>query len=267
MATLVFLHAHPDDEASSTSGSMALAHERGDRVVWVCATDGDQGTRPEELADDQRVHQLRFAEAGASAQVLGVDRLEWLGYADSGMHGWESNQNPEAFMNADVDQAAAKLVQILDQEDADVLVGYDWHGNYGHPDHIMVHRVAARAAELAARRPRFLQVTMNRDEQRRMFAAAREAGLDVDFDPDSSGDDGNPVGTPEGEIHWKLDVSTMLERKRAALGCHGSQSDVQMLLSFPPEAFAVAFGHEYYIEDGLDQPMTQGWPFGPEAQA
>lgn len=86
--------------------------------------------------------------------------------------------------------------------------------------------------------------------------------MEMDFDPDHSGDDGNPVGSPEGDINWKVDVSELVGLKRDALGCHSSQSDVQMLLSIPEPAFAVAFGSEYYIEDGLEQPMTQAWPFG-----
>ena len=66
------------------------------------------------------------------------------------MTGWEQNADPSSFMQADVDEAAGRLAEVLREEQADVLTTYDWHGNYGHPDHIKVHHVGHRAAELAA---------------------------------------------------------------------------------------------------------------------
>jgi hypothetical protein len=115
-----------------------------------------------------------------SARVLGVSRVAWLGYADSGMTGWPQNSAPNALMNADLDEAARALADLLDAEDAGVVTGYDWHGGYGHPDHVMVHRIVRRAVELAVRRPRLLEVTMNRDAMRAMFLAARAAGMDTE---------------------------------------------------------------------------------------
>lgn len=260
MATIVFLHAHPDDEASQTSGSMALAVRRGDRVVCVYATNGDHGTAAEDLGE-MSVTDYRRREAEAAARVVGTARVAWLGYADSGMNGWPQNDAPGAFMRADVDHAALKLAEILDAEDADYLVGYDWHGNYGHPDHVMVHHVAKRAAELAARRPRYLEETMNRDEALRQFKAAQEAGMEG-FDPEGGTDDGNPVGTPEAELTWRVDVSSVIDLKRAALACHASQTeDAGMMLAMPEEIFAIAFGFEYYIDPLLGGPMRDGWPF------
>ena len=130
MSTLVFFHAHPDDEASQTAGSMVLAAERGHRVVVVFATGGEHGTVPEDLAPGETVAQRRRAEAQASARVLGIARVAWLGYHDSGMTGWPQNTDPLRFVQASLDQAGGRLAGILDEEDADVLVTYDWHGNY-----------------------------------------------------------------------------------------------------------------------------------------
>ncbi len=260
MTTIVFLHAHPDDEASQTSGSMARAVAHGARVVCVYATNGDHGMAADDLGD-ATVTEYRRREAEASARVVGTSRVAWLGYADSGMSGWDENEAPNAFMQADVDHAALKLVRILDEENADYLVGYDWHGNYGHPDHVMVHRVAKRAAELARRRPKYLEETMNRDAARRQFEAARAAGMEG-FDPEGGTDDGNPVGTPEAEITWRVDVRDLVETKRAALACHASQAaDAGMMLAMPPEIFAQTFGYEYYIDPEVGGPMRDGWPF------
>ena len=83
--TIVFLHAHPDDESTQTSGSMARASAEGDRVVVVYATNGDHGDAPEDLAEGETVVARRRAEAEASARATGTQRVVWLGYADSGM--------------------------------------------------------------------------------------------------------------------------------------------------------------------------------------
>ncbi len=76
-------------------------------------------------------------------------------------------------------------------------------------------------------------------------------------------DDGNLLGEPESAIHWRVDVSPWIERRRASLQAHLSQTtDVGMMLSMPPEYFAVFFGHEHYIEPGRPPGMVEGWPFG-----
>ncbi|HSP60978.1 MAG TPA: PIG-L family deacetylase [Ornithinimicrobium sp.] len=264
MTTIVFLHAHPDDEASQTAGTMRTAADAGHRVVCVYATDGDHGTVPADLAEGETVVARRRAEARASAEVLGTARVDWLGYADSGMTGWEQNAGERAFHAADTEEAARRLVSILDDEDADVLVGYDWHGGYGHPDHVKVHHVVHRAADLAARRPRLLEATMNRDHMRRLYVAAKEAGLagdeGQDWDPDLPADDGNPIGSPEADLHWHVDVRPVMAAKRAALAAHASQEDVGWMLGMPQEQFAMVFGDEWYIEEGRPAGVVDGHP-------
>ena len=262
MATIVFLHAHPDDEASGTSGSMTRLSREGHRVVVVYGTGGEHGTPPEVLPEGMTLAEHRRGEAEASAAVTGAERIVWLGYHDSGMHGWEQNSLEHSFHAADLDEAAGRLVEVLDEEDADVLVAYDWHGGYGHPDHVKVHRVAHRAADLAAQRPRLLESTMNRDAMRAGRESALAAGLEEGFDPDAPMDDGQPMGTPEAEIHWRVDVSPDIASKRAALAAHASQtSDVGMMLQLPPEMFLAWFGAEHFIEPGREPGMVDGWPF------
>ena len=162
----------------------------------VFATNGDHGELALDLADGETVADRRRREAQTSAAVLGVARVEWLGYADSGMTGWEQNHHPAAFLQADLDEAAARLAAILDQEAADIVVGYDWHGGYGHPDHVKVHHLVHRAAGLSGARARVLESTFNRDALRRMYDAAVAVGQTVDWNPDAPMDDGNPLGTP-----------------------------------------------------------------------
>jgi LmbE family N-acetylglucosaminyl deacetylase len=262
VSTIVYCHAHPDDEASQTSGAMARAAAEGHRVVVVFATNGDHGEVAGDAVEGESVADYRRRAAEASAAAIGLARISWLGYADSGMTGWHQNDAEDSFHRADLADAARRLADVLDEEDADVLVGYDWHGGYGHPDHVKVHHLVHRAVPLARRTPRLLESTMNRTEMTRMFAEARTAGLELDWDPDDPMDDGNPLGTTEDQITWDVDVSAYLDHKRAALEAHRSQaSDIEQFLTMPVEVFARFFGREYYIEPGVEAPMRRGWPF------
>lgn len=262
MATLIYLHAHPDDECILTGGSIARAADEGHRVVLVTATNGDHGEVPEDLRPGETLVDRRRHETEQSAAKLGIARIVWLGYEDSGMTGWEQNQRVGAFCNASLDEAAHKLAAVIDEEHADILVTYDWHGGYGHPDHIMVHKVGHRAHEL---RPNvaLYEATMNRDRMRRLVEAAREAGMsteDIDFDPDAPADDGNPMGSLESEINISVDVSQWATRKRDAVACHASQvSTSGFFLSMDENMFALAFGNECYIIPGDNSPMREGW--------
>ena len=270
MSTLVFFHAHPDDECMSTGGSMARATAEGHRVVLVIATNGEHGESPEDLASGETLVQRRHSETLRSAEILGVQRIVWLGYRDSGMTGWEQNSHEESFMSAPTEDAAEKLAAILRDEAADVLVTYDWHGNYGHPDHIKVHHVGHAAAKLAGT-PAVFETTLNRDAMVRMMAAAREAGgptvpsgdpdaPDAEFDPNGPMDDGNPIGMSEAELTHEVDVLPWVHLKRAAITCHASQvTDTGFFLQLPDEAFAQMFGTEWYIKAGVTPGMRPGW--------
>lgn len=263
MATIVFFHAHPDDESSSTAGTMAMAARRGHRVVLVTATGGECGEAPDDLRPGESVAERRAAELRRAASVIGVHRVVGLGYRDSGMTGWPQNHLSGSFLDADLDRAGRSLADVLDEEDADALVGYDWHGNYGHPDHIKVHQVGWRAVELAARPPRVLEVTMNRDHLNRVIdAVTPEVGPMHLPDARVPGDDGNPLGTPEDEVRWAVDVQDLLDVKRTALACHASQrTDIEGFTSLPPEIFRQTFGWEFFREPGLEGALTVGWPF------
>lgn len=264
MGTLVCFHAHPDDESISTGGSLARASAEGHRVVVVIATNGDYGEVPDDLAQGETLVDRRRAETARSATALGVHRVEWLGYKDSGMTGWEQNHDPSSFWQAPVDEAAERLAEILRQESADVVTVYDWHGNYGHPDHIKVHTVGHLAAELAGTEKVF-EATMNRDHIARMVEAAREAGTSIggeDFDPNGPADDGNPMGMTEAEITHAVDVTAHLAAKRESLRSHRSQiTDTSFFLEMPDEAFAHAFGTEWFIEKGAAPGLRVGWLF------
>ena len=262
MATAVFFHAHPDDEALSTGGTMLLASEAGHRVVLVCATDGSRGETPglerSEAPTGEDLAAIRAAELRKAADLLGVHRLVMLGYGDSGMRGDPANEDPDSFWQADLEEAAGRLAAILTQEQADLITCYDANGTYGHPDHVMVHRVGVRAAELAGVGLVY-EATLHRDHfrasMRELMRMAAEAGLDPSAEQDQAEfeaelDEGT-IGVDGSLITHHIDVRATLDRKRAALRAHASQipSD-SFMVSLPDEAFDLAFGTEWFIRRG-----------------
>lgn len=284
MATAVFFHAHPDDEAIATGGTMLLLARAGHRVVLVCATDGARGrpAGPQGLGGDpsdegaRRVDDLdgggagrgddldgdgaglaavREAELRASARILGAHRVEMLGYADSGMDEDPSNDDPECFWQADVSEAAARLAAVLAEEGADLLTCYDEGGTYGHPDHVQVHRVGVRAAELAGVGLVY-ESTVDRDHFAaaipRVRAMVADLGLDDGMDDDEQSEiqaeiDAGRLGVDSASVTHRVDVSSAAAEKREAMAAHASQIPADsFFLRLPPDAFALAFGVEWY---------------------
>jgi LmbE family N-acetylglucosaminyl deacetylase len=246
MATVVFFHAHPDDEAMLTAGTMAALAGVGHRVVLVTATKGEHGEIVQDVLDEgEQLADRRVRELAAAAAVLNVARVEYLGYVDSGMMGTVTNEAADAFWQADVDLAAERLAGILKEEQAGVLVVYDDHGSYGHPDHIQVHRVGVRAAEFAAT-PVVYEAVMDRDRMNAQIEIAREAG-GPDL-PDPAEEPPEEFGVPAHLITTRVDVMSWTGIKRQAMACHRSQiRDDSFLFTLPDKWFGMTFGTEEYI--------------------
>jgi LmbE family N-acetylglucosaminyl deacetylase len=251
MATAVFFHAHPDDEAIQTGGTMATLAAEGHRVVLVTATRGELGEVPEGLLEPgETLAERRAVELAAACAVLGVARHEYLGYGDSGMAGEPSNDEPGCFWQADVDEAAARLVGILDEERADVFATYDENGGYGHPDHIQVHRVGLRAAERAGTE-RVFMATMNRDYLVSLADRSDDLAVPMAEEQRSMLD---TLGVQAERITTAVDVRGVLGQKRRAMQVHASQiSDTSFFLMMPPEAFEAVWGTEWYIRLGAPE--------------
>lgn len=247
MATIVSLHAHPDDEALLTGGWLAQRAAAGDRVVLVFATEGGAGlarAHPSStvLAD------VRHREAVASAAALGVARVEWLGYADSGMAARPST-SAARFVDVSIEEAARAVAAVLDREAADILTGYDARGGYGHPDHVQVHRVARRAQALATSRPLLLEATRDRTWLVRLMRLLRPVsrllpGLTIP---------GNEVFSCREAITTVVDVRPQLRAKRAALAAHASQATggirtIRILLALPGPVARWVLGTESFTE-------------------
>jgi LmbE family N-acetylglucosaminyl deacetylase len=260
--TLVAFHAHPDDEALLTSGTMARAAAEGHRVVVVVATDGELGLASSEFAGDGRLGERRMAELHESARALGVSRVEHLGYADSGMDG-EIFPDPPGqvrFVRAPVEQAASRLAEILREESADVLLSYDRNGGYGHRDHVRVHEVGARAAQLAGT-PRVLEATVPRDTlARAVDLAARIHPFPPEFDREAF----TRAFSAREEITHRVNVRRYAAAKQASMRAHASQSSADggadrtlaAFLRIPRPLYDLVFGREWFIDP--DRPRTAG---------
>jgi LmbE family N-acetylglucosaminyl deacetylase len=262
---LVCFHAHPDDEAMLTAGTMAKAAARGARVVLVVATRGECGPTADEQVDaddtaDDTADDLgavRLSELERSAAALGVARVEVLGYGDSGSSPTSPSKpgGPRPFVAVPVEDAAAQLAAILQDEGADVLTTYDPLGGYGHPDHVRVHEVGFEAARLAET-PVVLEATISRDLLALALTVVPQLGLELPAEfvpPDLS-----TVYAAGSEITHTIDVRQHLEAKRASMQAHVSQTTggttvrtLAVFLSLPDDLFAAAFGTEWFIDRAL----------------
>lgn len=252
-STCVFFHAHPDDEALYTSGTMARLAAEGNRVVLVVATAGDRGLAAAS-SYGKNLGTTRLDELQESAHALGVSRVEYLGYADSGWGDAEPVEGRTAFSKAPVEEAAERLATILDEEQADLLTSYDPNGGYGHVDHVQVNRVGSRAAELAGT-PRVLEATINRDLLAKALRIAHRLHL-VPSEFDMSSVERSYVSGVE--ITHRVDVRRYARAKRASLRSHATQATggdtirtVGALLRLPFPLFRLVLGTEWFVQRGV----------------
>jgi LmbE family N-acetylglucosaminyl deacetylase len=244
-STIVSFHAHPDDEAILVGGTLALAADAGHRVVLLFATRGDLGEVADGvLAPDELLGERREQEARDAGRVLGAARVEFLPYHDSGMAGEATNDAPDAFAAADIEAAAALVADLLREEQADVLTVYDERGGYGHPDHIQVHVVGRRAAVLAGT-PRVYAATVSKEHY---LGLAEQMNDQLPADLERPDPEELDLGVPEAVITTTVDVTDVLDRKRAAMAAHPSQiAEESFFLALPSELFAAAFGTEWFV--------------------
>jgi len=249
--TLMAVHAHPDDEATGTGGVLAKAAAEGIRTVLVTCTDGRCGDAPDGAKPGEPGHDplavaaFRRTELDASCAVLGVDHLELLDYADSGMVGWATNDAPGSFWSTPVEQGAARLAELIEHYRPDVVVTYDANGFYGHPDHIQAHRITMAAVAATGTAAKVYWTTVPRSGMAEFGRLAREQGLIPADAPELA--EMPDFGVPDDEITTWVDVGEYAERKRAAMAAHASQSDSAIFLQLPPEVFSTVMGTETFL--------------------
>lgn len=278
--SVLFVHAHPDDESINNGATMAKYAAEGARVTLVTCTLGELGEVliPElaYLAADRedRLGPHRITELAAAMRELGVTDYRFLGgpgrFRDSGMMGTEPNDRPDCFWRADVDQAAAMLVAIIREVRPQVLVTYNEFGGYGHPDHIQAHRVAMRAAELAAdpgfgsgeahEIPKIYWNTLPRSVVQAGLDALRDSGESTGFTAVGSVDD-LPFVAEDDTVTTVVNAEQYADRKAAAMRAHATQIAVDgPFFALSNMLGQQVMGVEHYQlvhgEPGPDKPET-----------
>lgn len=257
---LLAFHAHPDDEVTSTGGSLAKYAAAGEQVVVVTATDGAEGEihnyeNPEELKPN--LVELRAEEINDALAILGVEHHEFLGYRDSGMMGTEPNANTDCFWQADFMEATGRLIQLIRAYRPEVLVVYDPFGGYGHPDHIQVHRIGVAAYFSAGDGGRFpiedhgelwqpqkLYWSAWPRSRIKMFADRRLEAGEVD---EKEYQRMLLSGTPDEQLTCVIDVVPHLDQKFDAWRAHRTQiPEDWWMFQVPIDERPAVFGRETF---------------------
>ena len=250
--TLMAVHAHPDDEASSTGGVLAKYSDEGVRTIVVTCTNGEFGDGPrglkpgEEGHDTADVAQTRLAELREAAKHLGVTELELLGYHDSGMPEWEYRNSPDAFCNVPLENVIDRIAALIEKYRPQVVITYDPDGAYQHPDHVHAARAGIGAVEKTGIPAKLYLSAMRSSEWRKIFEALRAAGEDVP-EWEMSEEERRQIEESEARITTEIDIRPVLDRKRDALMAHASQITDSWFSKIPPDVVQSAFGREWFI--------------------
>lgn len=232
--TVLFVHAHPDDESSSTGATIAALVEAGARVELITMTRGEMGevidpqlkhleaSHPSNKDGGQALGQCRSEELEKALEILGVHRHFYLGqgpsaiedapqiYRDSGMAWGEDGRpvpNPAAPADCltaqDLELQVQAMVAAIQEIRPDIIVSYDADGGYGHPDHKRTYEVVSSAVHSLAGTP---------------YAPTALWGLEGDYNPHDT--------RPQAVIMGKL------EPKREAMRAHATQISITGPSSF-----------------------------------
>jgi LmbE family N-acetylglucosaminyl deacetylase len=250
--TVMAVHAHPDDESSSTGGMLARYADEGLRTVVVTCTNGEYGDAPGGIKpgtdghDPEAVARIRRGELERACALLGVYRVELLGYHDSGMAEWEFRDNPDAFCNVPIDEAADLLVRLFEKYRPDVVVTYAKDAGYDHPDHVHATRVTMAALERSEIPKKAYWSVIRASSFARFRDFLVERGIELDF-PEPNPEIVQQMRELEERVTTTVDVSGVVDRKRAALRLHASQIEESFFAELPSEMFRTIFAEEDYI--------------------
>ena len=253
--TLMAVHAHPDDESSSTGGILSRYSAEGVRTVVVTCTNGEWGDAPggikpgEPGHDPELVAKLRRAELEEACEILGVSHLEMLGYRDSGMTDWSYKEDERAFCNADLDAAGAKVAALIDRYRPQVVVTYDDNGGYGHPDHIQAHRVTMAALAADPSPAKLYLTARRRADFERLRELLQSQGIELPPRPPMDPAREAEMIQREARISTTIELGAHAERKRAALRTHASQLHNIRWLQIDNEKVPGIFANESFIRE------------------
>ncbi|MDV7245734.1 MULTISPECIES: N-acetyl-1-D-myo-inositol-2-amino-2-deoxy-alpha-D-glucopyranoside deacetylase [Rhodococcus] len=284
---LLFIHAHPDDETITTGGTIAHYAAEGVEVHVLTCTLGEEG---EVIGDEwaglvagaaDQLGGYRIGELRSALSILGAGRPRFLleagHFRDSGMAGTPSAAHPRAFVNADKETAIAALVAVIRELRPHVVVTYDEHGGYGHPDHIQAHRLTEAAVE-ASGTTTFPDAGEPWPVAKLYWtvteASALESGICRIGDLPEGWrlpEPGELPSVPDSQVTTVIDVQAVLDAKQAALAAHATQVTVapggaEFALSnavaqpiLPEEHFVLARGRSGEVDDrGRERDLFAG---------
>jgi len=263
--TLMAVHAHPDDESSSTGGVLAKYAYEGIRTVVVTCTNGELGDAPggikpgEPGHDEAAVAAIRLAELEKACEILGVDVLERLGYHDSGMPEWDDKDRPDTFWNVPIEESAARLAALMEQHQPQVVITYDEFGGYNHPDHVQANRITLAAIERTGI-PAKLYFTARRwSDIAQLRERMAELGVDVGPRPQLDPERRRQMEASAARITTTIDAVAVADRKRDALRAHASQLAETWFAKMPDSMFDEVFGVESFIrqQDRTAAPLPE----------
>ena len=236
--------AHPDDESFGMGGTLALYAARGVEVHLICATRGEVGeVAQEDLEDYHSLGELREAELKCAAGHLGLNRVHFLDYRDSGMPGSPDNEHPRALTAAPLEEVIDSILLYIREFQPDLVLTFDPIGGYHHPDHIVIHRAATRAFQLARKendpdqdpsyQPDGLYYhTISKRYLRFAVRFLRLLGKDPSRWGKNEDIDLTALAAEEFPVHARIDYSSTAGRKKAAAACHASQSGSSLIGGF-----------------------------------
>ncbi|MBB6098524.1 N-acetyl-1-D-myo-inositol-2-amino-2-deoxy-alpha-D-glucopyranoside deacetylase [Deinobacterium chartae] len=261
--SLLAIFAHPDDEAFSSGGTLARYASRGVRVTLISTTRGEAGKISDPaMGSVENIGALREAELRDACRHLGIDEPVFLGYRDSGRGERLRKDDPLASINADPIEMEARILEVIERVRPQVMLTFDPHGGYGHPDHLVAHRAALgafqRAGTLGAGVPQRLFYTAQSLERMRAMMnrpvpEGANPGVFAGLDPEI-------YAVSESTLAVVADVSDFVDRKLAALRAHRSQTGpLSGIGTLSPDQLREVMRFECFSLGGLRGPV-QRWP-------
>ena len=252
----LLVHAHPDDETINNGATMALYAALGAQVTLVTCTRGEEGEilTPElshlSCVETDSLGPHREIELANAMSALGIKDFRFLAqgarsYRDSGMMGTDPNNRPDVFWQADLEEAADYLVEVIEEVKPHILITYDEIGGYGHPDHIQAHRVAMRASELASWQiQKIYWNTIPKSVIAQGMEAMKEIGSDF-FGAENVDD--VPFAKDDSFVTTLINGNDFVDAKMAAMKAHETQIELDgPFFALSNNLGLQVWGHEYY---------------------
>ncbi|MFZ0544816.1 MAG: PIG-L family deacetylase [Candidatus Promineifilaceae bacterium] len=254
------IFAHPDDEGA-VAGTLAHYAQNDTDIILVCATKGEVGEISDPaLATTENLGQVRQKELEEACRIIGIQRLEFLNYRDSGMDGTAENQDTHALIQADTDELSVRLVALIRRFKPDIVITFEPYGWYGHPDHIFISKWVTAAFPLAGNPDAYPEAGPAWQPKRLFysvmpfskFKAMIEKGIEAGYLEGNDFGDNIPqeqLLQTEAQITHIFDIGDFFEIRMASMMAHRTQfGEDNFFRKIPKDLLRQAIGREHYIQ-------------------